>query len=300
MSLKQYVPWWAKIIAKMVLSRTPVRHDFWRRFNLFVHGAMDSPEYAYQVVTSHLQRLGWRDLRDKVVLELGPGDSLFSALIVRALNARRVYLVDAGAFASHDITRYVNGCAYFRQRGLEPPDIRGCSTVPELLAACSAEYMTRGLDDLRRIPTASVDFVFSQAVLEHVRLHELAATLVEVRRVMTSEGAASHEVDLKDHLGGALNHLRFSDRIWETELMARSGFYTNRVRYSEMLDLFRQVGCEPEVLALKRWERLPTSRTKLAQRFRRLPEEELLVSEFDVVTRPVWPGGRAVNSRSGQ
>ncbi len=286
MSLKEYVPWWAKILAKLILSRAPLGYRLWRRLNLFAHGSMDSPEYAYDVMTAHVQRLGWRDLRNKVVLELGPGDSLLSALIARALNARRVYLVDVGAFANNDMSRFSSACAYLRTRGLEPPAIERCATIPDVLAACSAEYMTQGLEDLARIPAGSVDFVFSQAVLEHVRLGEFAATLAAIRRIMTPSGAASHVVDLQDHLGGALNNLRFSDRAWESDFMARSGFYTNRVRYTEMLDLFRGAGWEPEVVGLRRWEALPTARPKLADQFRRLSDQDLLVSGFDVITRP--------------
>ena len=160
MSLKQYVPWWGKILAKIMLSRAPVGYRLWRSLNLFAHGAMESPEYAYGVVTSHLQRLGWRDLRDKVVLELGPGDSLLSALIARALNAKRVYLVDVGAFANTDITHFLKACTYLRAKGLEPPAIDSGFTVSDVLAACSAEYMTQGLEDLGRIPAGSVDFAF--------------------------------------------------------------------------------------------------------------------------------------------
>ena len=104
---------------------------------------------------------------------------------------------------------------------------------------------------------------------------------------MAPTGASSHVVDLQDHLGGALNNLRFSARVWESEFMTRSGFYTNRVRYSEMLDLFREAGCQPEVVGLKRWESLPTALPKLAQQFRRLPIEDLLVSGFDVIARPM-------------
>jgi SAM-dependent methyltransferase len=286
MSLKEFVPWWGKIAAKVFLSRVPLGYRLWRRLNLFVHGAMDSPEYAFGVVTAHLKRLGLRDLRDKVVLELGPGDSLLSALIARALNARRVYLVDVAAFANSDINHFLDASKYLKGRGLEPPAIDGSATMRDVLATCSAEYMTQGLEDLRRIPAGSVDFVFSQAVLEHIRLRELSATLAELRRVMAPSGAASHVVDLQDHLGGALNNLRFSARVWESEFMARSGFYTNRVRYLEMLDLFRAAGCKPEVVGLRRWDSLPTALPRLAQQFRRLSIEDLLVSGFDVIARP--------------
>jgi len=44
----------------------------------------------------------------------------------------------------------------------------------------------------------------------------------------------SHRVDLRDHFGSALNNLRFSDKKWELDWIANSGFYTNRIRLQEM------------------------------------------------------------------
>ena len=64
------------------------------------------------------------------------------------------------------------------------------------------------------------------------------AELLELRRIQRSEGVGSHCVSISDILGGKLNDLRFSRRIWESSLMANSGFYTNRLRYRELLRLF--------------------------------------------------------------
>ena len=56
MRLKSLVPWHTKIIAKIILSRLPAAHAFWRRLDMFSHGAMDNPEYALQVFTTHFER----------------------------------------------------------------------------------------------------------------------------------------------------------------------------------------------------------------------------------------------------
>jgi len=285
MSLKQHVPWWAKIAAKVVLSRTPVRRGFLQRLGLFLHGDMQLPEYAYRVVMSHIERLGWRDLNRKVVLELGPGDSLFTAVIARAFGARRTYLVDSEPFVSADAAPYRALTVYLRDKGLQPPPIGDNDSLSDILRACDATYLTRGVEDLRSIPSGSVDLIFSQAVLEHVRLGEFDATVHEMQRLLAPTGLSSHQVDLKDHLGGALNNLRFSRRVWESPIMAESGFYTNRLRFSQILDVFRESGLDPRPTDVVRWARLPTPRHKLAPEFRVLGENELLVQQFDVVAR---------------
>jgi len=41
--------------------------------------------------------------------------------------------------------------------------------------------------------------------------------------------------------------MRFSTQAWESPLMAQSGFYTNRLRFSEMLNIFKEAGFRTEV-----------------------------------------------------
>lgn len=79
----------------------------------------------------------------------------------------------------------------------------------DVLAATNSQYFTDGLSSLRSIPTHSIDFIFSQAVLEHLRKHEFLDMMKELRRILKPTGICSHQVDLKDHLGGALNNLTF-------------------------------------------------------------------------------------------
>ena len=278
------IPWWGKILAKVALSRLPLSHAGWRRLGLFLPGP-NTPEYAYGVVRSHLENIGWSDLRGKTVLELGPGDNLFTALVARGLGAERVYLVDAGPCASMDAAKYVAGYDYLERQGLDLPPRTACTSREGLLTACAAEYLTNGVEDLRMISSNSVDLIWSQAVLEHVELSEIEELLAEIHRLLAGNGVTSHEVDLRDHLANALNNLRFSERTWEGDLLSSSGFYTNRIRYSQMLALFCKVGLSPDVLKTTTWDAMPTPRRSLHSSFRRLPEDDLLVSTFKVVAR---------------
>ncbi|HXG54537.1 MAG TPA: class I SAM-dependent methyltransferase [Vicinamibacterales bacterium] len=286
MTLKQMIPWWSKIAGKIVLSRLPAGYRVWERMGLFVHGAMDRPDYAWRVVTEHVARAGWADLAGRVVVELGPGDSLATAMIARALGAREVWLVDAGAFARMDLAPYVRLAALLRASGLTPPAVESFSGVQQMLEACGARYETTGLDALRRIPDHSVDLVFSQAVLEHIRLEEFDPLLVEMHRVLKPDGVASHQIDLKDHLAASLNHLRFMEEVWESDFMTRSGFYTNRLRLGSIVARFHAAGFSTRIDDVRRWPAIPLPRRALAPPFRSLPDDELTVSQFDIVARP--------------
>ncbi len=257
----------------------------WQRLGSFRHGAMDEAGYACSVFDSHVKASGLGDsLVGKRILELGPGDSVATAVIAAAHGARAV-LVDAGRFAQAAPASYADLVAHLRERGLAAPDISHCRDLDELLAACDARYLTDGIRSLRLVESSSVDLVFSQAVLEHVRRDEFLETQNECARILRVGGVCSHRVDLRDHLDGRLNNLRFSERIWESAFFARSGFYTNRIQVDDMLAMFEQVGFVVDVTEVRRWESLPISREKLAAPFREIADRTLLVCGFDVVLK---------------
>jgi len=138
-----------------------------------------------------------------------------------------------------------------------------------------------------QIPDQSVDFIWSQAVLEHISLDEVQGYLAEMRRVLSDSGVISHRIDLRDHLGGGLNNLRFSRKLWESELFKNSGFYTNRIRFDDWKQLFVNAGFVIKQLNTEQWSKLPISIRSMDADFRELPQECLLISGFDVVLEPV-------------
>lgn len=279
------IPWWTKIGAKLLLARLPLGYAVWQRLGLFRHGSMDSSDYAIGVCRTHVDRAGLAGrLQGKRILELGPGDSIATAVIAAAHGAQAV-LVDSGAFVRMDVAPYIKLAEALRRDGMTAPDLGACRDIDDVLARCNAQYLTNGLDGLRTIEAASIDLIFSHAVLEHVRRRDFAATMRECHRILRSSGISSHRIDFRDHLDGRLNNLRFSERAWESELFVRSGFYTNRIQFGAMLEMFRDAGFSIEVLDVRRWERLPTPRNRMAAQFRALPDDELLVSGCDVRLR---------------
>lgn len=246
---------------------------------------METAAYVHRVFADHVASAFPSGLPERAtVLELGVGDSLASALVARAYGAEKVYLVDVGEFARIDPPFYKSLAQWLAEAGLRVPDISRAHTLRELLEICHAEYLTGGLASLRQIPARSADLIWSQAVLEHIRRAEFPATVAELRRILKPGGRASHVVDFKDHLAGALNNLRFPETLWESRLMASSGFYTNRIQAPGMLRTFEHCGfANLRVLKEWRWKALPTPRAALARSFRQLPESDLLVNGMKVV-----------------
>ncbi len=280
------IPWWSKIGAKLVLSRLPFDYRFWsQRVGIFRHGRMNQGDYALKVYSTHFESC--RPAPGFTCLELGPGDALASAVLTRAFGGERAILVDVARFATDDMDVYRGIAATAAAQGYSVPDVAGAKDMQAMLGVCHAEYVTNGLASLKALPSASCDFMLSQSCLEHVRHSEFEATVHELRRVMKPDGCASHRVDLMDHLARNLNNLRFADFVWESDFMASSGFYTNRIRYEEMLSIFRNAGFSVEITELYHFDADRIPREKMQDRFRALPEDDLNVSAFTMRCRPI-------------
>lgn len=292
--VKQGLPWPVKIAAKMTLARLPVPYSFWKRLSLFEHGAMDDPDYVLGVVREHLAAVGG-SAEGLTVLELGPGDSIASAIVLAALGARRSILVDAGAFAEASPEPYARLADALRAGGVQAPDLQGATSLADVLRRCRADYQVGGLESLRSLPEGSVDLVWSHAVLEHVRLHEVAPTLVELRRVMRPDGVASHHIDLRDHLADSLHSLRFRSGVWESAMVTKSGFYTNRLRASQWQSLFDEAGYRIEDYTPRHWPAPPVARTRLARPFRGLSDDDLTIYDIQIRARPATGSGAAAS-----
>jgi hypothetical protein len=256
---------------------------------------MEDPSYAFGVFTKHFGRVQFAKRSGFIGLELGPGDSLASAVIANALGASTYYLIDSGDFAQKDANIYKNVAAFLEQQGLPAPKLDRITSWQEVLQICNATYETAGLASLKGIATGSVDYIWSHGVLQSVRRAEFFETLLELRRILRDDGASSQLIDLTDLVALALNHLRFPESLWESGILANCGIYSNRYRYSQMVTMFQKAGFSVDVVEVKRWSHLPTPRYKLHPQFRGMPDEELLVMGFAVVLRPAVTHARSLN-----
>jgi SAM-dependent methyltransferase len=294
--MNKRIPWWLIIVVKIVLSRIHLPYSFWKRLRLFNFGDMDLPDKAFNNFLHHAKMAGVLDESSSLpklkvsgdfnVLELGPGDSLFTIMIAKALGASRTWLVDAGSFATTDMVKYDQMLSFLHQKGFLLPFKNNPRTLVDVLSECNGEYLTEGIPSLAYLPSEKVDFCFSHTVLQHIWKSDFTKMVDELFRILKPDGVCIHRVDLRDCLGGGtLNNLRFSEATWEGDLFRKSGFYTNRIRFNEMVGIFEQTGFKCTVLNVVRWEQLPTPREKMDPAFRQLPNDDLLVSEFEILLK---------------
>jgi SAM-dependent methyltransferase len=284
--IKDKTPWQIKFAVKLAFARFPFAKNVLSYIGLYRHGGMDMPEYALERFLNHFNRTEFSGKENGFIqLELGPGDSLFSALAGYSFGCAGTLLVDVGRYARMDVKLYREMMAYLSSKNLPVPEINEARNAEEIIQKLNSKYLTEGLKSIRSIPSESVDFIWSNVVLEHIRRDEFLETMKELRRILRKGGACSHTVDLRDHLGFSHNNLRFSSEFWERNLIYSSGFYTNRLRYSEMIELFQAAGFYVNIINASYWDKPPVPKSKLHKNFRTLSDDELRVSSFNVVLR---------------
>lgn len=247
---------------------------------------MDNYLYAWETLKRHASELN--NANDWKGLEFGPGDGLLSSFLSPALGSSGVTLVDVGDFAIKDVNVYRQNIQDFLASfpDMVLPDISNKSSIDSMLLAVNGSYHTKGLLSLKSLMDSSYDLIYSQAVLEHVRRHEFEDTMKECHRLLSPNGVMSHAVDFKDHLGGGLNNMRFPSSLWELDWFAsESGFYTNRMRLSEIISFCEDIGFIVEVRNIKRWTSSPIKRTQLAREFYDLSDDDLLISGAHLVMK---------------
>lgn len=274
------LPWWAKMAAKMVLSRLLPRYAWRRRLGIGVHSfAADTLGQAGGIAREIAWFTGIAGRAPRSMLELGPGDSLANALYAAAHGVTRIWLMDTADHA-------VAGMDAYRAIAAGLPGLRvDLSSRAAMLDSLNATYLTGGLASLAAIPDGAVELAVSYTVLEHVRRAEFAPLLGALHRVAAPGGLGLHVIDLMDHLGGGLNNLRLPGWFWENGFVAGSGFYTNRLQRGAILALARAAGFEAGLGELVRWAALPIARGALAREFRAIPEEELNTALFTLRLR---------------
>ncbi len=316
------IPWQVKMRLKIALGAMPgLKEQLTRFLPIFRHGPLDDPDYYLRNFCSHYGR--YLELADPissahppVLLELGPGFSLISALLGDLFGARQVILIDVGEYASLP-QKLKTGILERIETALDTPASspeqekpehqlirlstqRSLITIEEIRDKVKTfsqmenprqylaeqgilNYRTGGLQSLREIPPETVHFSFSQAVLEHVLREEFTETLEQIFRMTIPGGLSRHVVDFKDHLAGSLNSLKFSQARWERKAVYHSTFYTNRLRCSDVKKAFQQAGWETVESWDRMWESLPVAREKLHPDFQHYSDEELCCSGLVIV-----------------
>lgn len=277
-------------------------------------GVDESVSYIRNVVADYLSYGGVDDefLKQKRILEVGPGDNLGVALSFLAKGAEKVTCIDAFKPSSNEAhndkiyKRLVETFSNTEQLRVGSVISRTPSTA-ELHASNRLEFQY-GLPIERLFAnlSAQFDLIVSRAVLEHVaNLENVWGTMV---KLLADDGCMWHKVDLRHHgLFGQFHPLYFlridpmmwrlmsspdptlnRERLPKYKQLLASTFARHKIFFTHILDLPEFV---PHKAALRKGveygvaeiERIREIRPRLATPFNEMPEEDLLVTGIFIV-----------------
>ncbi len=176
-------------------------------------GISHHPEF---LMSQHNALTKYASVRDKDILELGPGMTIEIVLKAKEDGARSVAIVDIEQYLTHQ-QALDNGINYQIYDGKKIP-----------------------------FPDESFDLIWSSSVFEHIRFPKI--TVEETYRLLRPGGISVQLIDLKDHFSYSNNNpdivfncLKYPKWLWEMMTWNRSN-YVNRLRASEWIELHESFG----------------------------------------------------------
>lgn len=279
--LKNHIPWKIRLKIKLLEIKYP------RIVPHFLKQKSD-PEHYNEVFYNALRKMDIENFEGKTICELGPGQFLSHALLTYQMGGVSSYLLEIDDFANQKSEIKVEknmilDDSFRKIRKLPRP--KDHITWQQYLQEIDAKYYTDGIDGYLRVPSDTIDYMFSFSVIEHIRKNVFKKYMEEAYRMLKQGGLAYHTVDLKDHLGGGKNQLRYPDSVWEDEIHYRLDNYTNRLSCTEICSLLEEIGYEIVGIEKKRYKEFPIKRNELSKEFRDIPDDDLLVSDFTIILK---------------
>lgn len=203
-----------------------------------------------------------KDLRDKVILEIGTGRRINTPIALWLLGAEKVITVDKNPYLKLELVkddlRYVSENeeeirALFKHQILEDRFslLLGAAkkgpALAELLELFHVRYMAPMDASRLDLPEDSIDYLISYNVFEHIPPGVIASILVEGNRVIREAGLFVHRIDFSDHFAhqdksiNFVNYLRYEDGEWN-RIVHNHFMYMNRLRVDDMEELFERSG----------------------------------------------------------
>lgn len=207
----------------------------------------DDAEYAVTCARSYVAGIpgGRNGLQGRTVLEIGPGPSFATALILKAWGASTVVVSDK--YLVRFNPQY-HGALYreIAKRLLTEDDTTDVTALEKCSQAGHIQEHIRfcelALEEMKREFSGFFDITLSNAVLEH--LYSPNQAIAGLYAIMANGGFGLHQVDFRDHrnFDRPLEYLLL-DEMSFAQLFGRChGECGNRIRPFQMEWMFRQAG----------------------------------------------------------
>jgi hypothetical protein len=285
-------------------------------------GTIES-RYCYSIWMRHLQK--WSSINvelPKIIAELGPGDSLGTGFAALLSGCECIYALDIARFwnVERNLKVFEELVDIFEHREAIPDNKEYPSIKPEienydfpnriltdalLKISLSKERLTMIRKEIMdignpqntfikcKIPwyqantceSESVDFIYSQAVLEYV--DDLKSTYKAMRDLLKPAGIMSHTIDFNSYVSKKIwnEYWTYGDYAWKIIKGAKS-FTVNRQPFSCHLELHSKY--KFKILQKVTWTMNNyLSKKEVARRFKNLTNEELTTSGLYVLSQKI-------------
>ncbi|MDQ3021682.1 MAG: class I SAM-dependent methyltransferase [Bacteroidota bacterium] len=128
------------------------------------------------------------------------------------------------------------------------PSITGKNYKDILKKFFRIEYMAPLDARNTHIEKNSIDFILSNATMEHIPENDISPIMKECYRILTKNGIMSNVIDYRDHWSffdssiSVYNYLKFSDNKWLK--LNPSIMYQNRMRHKDYIKIIKDTGFE--------------------------------------------------------
>ena len=190
---------------------------------------------SYQKAFEHLKLLP----DGLSIVEIGPGSD-FSAQLILASMGAKVTLADK-FLAPFDPDYHPKLYAEVAKRW-DGQKEQLEAAITGGYAAANLRLLPEPAEDLKSIADASTDFIYSNAVLEHIA--DIGAVTSELARITKPNGIGMHQIDLRGHrdFSRPLEHLITHEEEFQNTAPHLAYDYGNRLRLIEFRAHFEAAG----------------------------------------------------------
>lgn len=170
-------------------------------------------------------------------------------------------------------------------------ELKSASTLEDLLKRARVEYRAPGDARSTGLPDASIDLVYSNSVLEHVRPDILPGLMREAMRILRPGGVVAHCVACNDHYAhfdraiSFVNFLKYNSAEWSR--WNNDLNYQNRLRKSDFLRVATDAGLHVVQVntTVRKGVREALANMKIAPEFAAYSAEDLETTSVDFIAR---------------
>lgn len=244
--------------------------------------------YAFLALRSLQSVIG--SVKDKHIVELGPGDFMTSGFTLLAAGAASYTVIDrfVGDYSQPEAKewyRQIKQAWPLRFPELPWPEYLDADDFPEAYSD-RVKVLPIPIEDVKA--DRRYDVVCSYQVGEHVNSIEAFAEM-NARLLSAPDGVAVHRVDFAAHgcwfyYRDPLTFLRFPDWLWS--LMGSNRGTPNRRRFHEFSSAFERAGLDVDVVSRDLYPREDVQIESLAEKFRTMPFDSLETATATFVCRP--------------